>query len=290
MSVSGGGITMSDTDEVRSPGINEETRLGRTTEQQSEINLDAAMEQHELAAGGSSQADAGIQWLPLVGGGLLAGYGLSRGSFSGLLLAAAGGGIAYYGMTGQMPSLGAPAPDGERSVRVEEAVTINRPIDAVYDEWRDISRLPQRMSHLESVTDLGGGRSHWVAKAPLGRTVEWDAELLHDAENRVISWRSLDGADVPNVGAVHFHEAPGGRGTEVRVRIEYSPPAGQIGASVAKLFGEEPSGQVSSDLRRFKQFMETGEVATTNGQSRGTVGSVIDTITDKARQATDAIS
>jgi uncharacterized membrane protein len=255
-----------------------------------DINLDAAMEQHELAA--ESSLNGSVQWMPLVGGGLLAGYGLSRGSLGGLLIAAAGGGLVYYGMSGQLPSIGGSTstPDGERSVRVEKVVTISRPIAEVYDQWRDIERLPERMSHLESVSDLGNGRSHWVARAPLGRTVEWDAEILHDHANRVISWRSVDGADIPNVGAVHFHEAPGGRGTEVRVRIEYSPPAGQVGASVAKLFGEEPSQQVEDDLRRFKRLMETGEVATTDGQPRGgTQHSVMDAIADKARNVADAL-
>ena len=248
------------------------------------------MEQHELAAGSSNSG--GIQWLPLVGGGLLAGYGLSRGSLSGMLVAAAGGGIAYYGLTGQMPPMtgGSGAPDGERSVRVEKVITISRPIAEVFEEWRDIERLPERMSHLESVRDLGGGRSHWVAKAPLGRTVEWDAEIMNDSENRVISWRSLAGADIPNVGAVHFHDAPGGRGTELRVRIEYSPPAGHIGATVAKLFGQEPSQQVEDDLRRFKRFMETGEIPTTAGQPRGgSSHSVMDAVMDKARDVADAM-
>src|SRR3712207_198477 len=129
MSISGGGIRMTDTEDA-----GQEARAGLTSKQPSGVNLDAVMEQHDRAASASAGSADGVQWMPLLGGGLLAGYGLSRGSFGGLLVAAAGGGLVYYGMTGRMPSLtGGSVPDGERSVRVEEVVTINCPIDAVYD-------------------------------------------------------------------------------------------------------------------------------------------------------------
>jgi uncharacterized membrane protein len=208
---------------------------------------------------------------------------------SGLLLAAAGGTLVYYGMSGNNPLAMDRAPDGESSIRIEKAVTINRPIDEIYDRWRDIERLPEIMSHLESVRDLGDGKSHWVATAPLGQSVEWDAEVLNDDENRVISWRSIGDTRVPNVGAVHFHEAPAGRGTELRVRIEYNPPAGSLGATIARLFGEEPGQQVADDLRRFKSYVETGEIATTGGQPSGRGGaSVMETVLDKTRHLADA--
>lgn len=274
-----------------------ETASETSRRDERELNLGAAMEQHDLAARETAGGSAELQWLPLLGGGLLAGYGLSRGSLSGLALAAVGGGIAYYSMTGKLP-LGMSSghgtgagrvPDGETSQRVEQVVTINAPIERVYSEWRDIEKLPQIMRHLESVTELGDGRSRWVARAPFGKTVEWDAEILHDAENRVVSWRSVGETQAPNVGAVHFHEALGGRGTEVRVRLEYTLPTGAFGAAVAKLFGEEPSQQIAEDLRRFKQKMETGEVPTTEGQPRGNhPSSLMDAGMDKLKRIAEA--
>ena len=125
------------------------------------------------------------------------------------------------------------------------------------------------MRHLESVRTIDDNRSHWVAKAPLGQTVEWDAGTDEERENELIAWRSLPGADVVNVGSVQFSRASGGRGTQVTVKLEYSPPGGAAGAAVAKLFGEEPSQQVDDDLRRFKALMETGEIPTTDGQPAG---------------------
>jgi uncharacterized membrane protein len=247
------------------------------------------MEQHELVVRSRRNAGSLITtWLPPLAGGLLMGFGLSQRSLSGMAIAAAGAGVMYYGMAKRMPSRAGSVPDGQSSIRVEKVITINKPIDEVYDAWCDVTKLPGILSHLESVTDLGDGRSRWVVKAPLGHTVEWNAETMVDQENRVIAWRSIGDAEVPNVGAVHFHEASGGRGTEVRVRIEYNPPLGPIGATFAKLFGEEPSQQVEDDLRRFKQVLETGETATTAGQPRGgSQTSLMDAGMDTVRQVID---
>ena len=155
------------------------------------------------------------------------------------------------------------------AVRVKESVTIDRSPEELYQFWHDFQNLPRFMYHLESVQTTGDGRSHWVAKAPVGTTVAWDAEITEDIPNELIAWRSLEGADVDNRGSVRFERATGGRGTVVRVEIEYSPPGGVIGASIAKLFGEEPEGQVKDDLRRFKQVMETGEVVRSESSPEG---------------------
>jgi uncharacterized membrane protein len=148
----------------------------------------------------------------------------------------------------------------ERAVHVRKAITINRPAEDLYAFWRDFHNLPRFMRHLESVQVIDERRSHWKAKVPLGRTVEWDAEITEDRPNERIAWRSLEGADLPNYGAVTFEPAPGGRGTTVRVDLHYEPPGGIIGATIAKLFGQEPGQQVQEDLRAFKQLMETGEI------------------------------
>ncbi|MGH9648661.1 MAG: hypothetical protein ACRD4E_17800, partial [Bryobacteraceae bacterium] len=103
--------------------------------------------------------------------------------------------------------------------------------------------------------------SHWVAKAPAGRVVEWRAEIINEQENHLIAWRSLPGADVDNAGSVQFSEGPNGQGTEVKVALQYNPPGGPVGAWFARLFGEEPSQQIGEDLERLKQLLEKGETA-----------------------------
>jgi uncharacterized membrane protein len=148
----------------------------------------------------------------------------------------------------------ASVPRGQ-GIKVERSVTVNRPAQELYAFWRNFENLPRFMDHLESVTVIDENQSHWVAKAPAGMRVEWNATIHNEIDNELIAWRSLPGADVNNAGSVHF--TPVGEGqTEVSVVLSYEPPAGKLGAAVAKLLGEEPSQQVEDDLRRFKQVME----------------------------------
>ncbi|MFL5494429.1 MAG: SRPBCC family protein [Gemmatimonadales bacterium] len=143
---------------------------------------------------------------------------------------------------------------------VNKAITVRRMPEDVYAFWRDFQNLPRFMEHLESVQVLSDQRSRWKAKAPGGGTVQWEAEIVEDRPNELIGWRVAGDADVTQSGTVRFTPAPGGRGTEVRVELRYDPPGGVIGTTIAMLFGEEPGQQVDSDLRHFKQVMETGEV------------------------------
>ena len=153
-------------------------------------------------------------------------------------------------------------------IRTKRSITVRRPVEEVYAFWRDFEKLPRFMRHLESVTVTGDRRSHWVAKAPAGKTVEWDAETVEDRPNELIAWRSLPGADVYNAGTVQFQPAVGGRETEVRLTLEYHPPFGKLGSKIAMLFREEPGQQVQDDLRHFKQVMETGEVLFSDATKR----------------------
>ncbi|MGE0161083.1 MAG: SRPBCC family protein [Gemmatimonadales bacterium] len=154
-------------------------------------------------------------------------------------------------------------------IRVRRSVTINRDRDEVYRYWRDLDHLPAFMIHLDSVQQRDARHSQWVAHAPAGGQVEWDAEIVEDRPGELIRWQSLDGSEVPNGGVVRFIEAPGDRGTEVHVDLQYDAPGGRLGAVIAKIFGEEPGQQLRDDLRRFKQVMEVGEVVISEGSPKG---------------------
>ncbi len=212
------------------------------------------------------------RWGSLITGGAMVLMGLRDRSLRGALVALAGGGLAYHGAKGEkcLQDKVAEAANLSQSIRVEKSVTIaNKSPEELYRFWRSFENLPTFMKHLKSVTVIDEKRSHWVATAPLDASIEWDAEIINDQENQLISWASVAGADVDNSGFVRFKSAPQGRGTEVKVVIEYNPPGGAVTAAVAKLFGEEPEQQVGDDLRYFKMLMETGEIATTEGQSSG---------------------
>lgn len=192
--------------------------------------------------------------LPL---GLEAGYMLYRG---------ATGHCAVY----QMMDIN--RTEDAQAIKVQRSVMVNKPREQLYRIWRNFENLPRFMLHLNRVDvdeSTGGKRSHWVAKAPFRREVEWDSEVTEESENEYIAWRSLPGSLVQSMGNVSFVDAPGGRGTIVHVTMEYKPPAGSLGAAVAKLLGEEPALQVREDLRHFKQIMETGEIASVEGQPSG---------------------
>lgn len=154
--------------------------------------------------------------------------------------------------------------EAAQEVQVTEAVTVNRPIEQVYGFWKRFENFPRFMRHLDAV-ETSGRRSHWRAAGPGGIKVEWDAELVEDVENERVSWRTLPGSTVDHHGSVRFVRAPGLRGTEVRVHLHYSPPAGQIGRGLAWLLGSDPEGLIREDLRRFKQLLETGEVVMSDG-------------------------
>ena len=222
------------------------------------------------------------KWVSLAAGAGLVLAGLSRRRTAGLALTALGGMLLERGMTGHCrvyEALGLntagtredtrAALGGPRGAHVEESVTINRPIEELYRFWRNLENLPQFMHHLDSVERITDTLSRWRAKGPGGTTVEWNAEIINEVPNQVIGWRSIEGSDVVSAGSVNFDEAGPGRGTHVRVRLQYSPPGGRIGAAVARLLGRDAATEIREDLQRFKQIVESGEMSSTEGQTHG---------------------
>ena len=199
-----------------------------------------------------------VAWL--LAGGALVSYGVVSRSKLGLGLAAGGGYLLYRGFRGQTASGG---------VYIAKSVTINRPVEEVYRFWRDFENLPRFMRHLKSVEREGGGTWRWTAAAPAKREVQWTARLTEEEPNKHLAWESLEDSDVEHRGWVDFVPAPGNRGTEVHVRLEFEPPGGAVGRAFAMLFGEDPEQQIREDLRRFKALLEAGEIPTTEGQPHG---------------------
>jgi uncharacterized membrane protein len=223
------------------------------------------------------------RWASIVGGAALVSCGMKKGSVLGRsALAILGGDLIYTGLTGYtryFKALGLKSSKTARSqssaipyqhgIRVDTAITIQKSREELFSFWRDLENLPRFMRHLHSVTRIDDRRSHWIAQGPGGKMLEWDAEIISEQLNERIGWRSLPGSDLSTAGSVHFKEAPGGRGTEVEIELQYVPPAGALGAAYAKLLGLDPADQIKDDLRRLKQMLETGETATIDGQAHG---------------------
>jgi uncharacterized membrane protein len=153
-------------------------------------------------------------------------------------------------------------------MRAHRAETIGRPAAELYAMWRDFQNLPRFMALVESVTPAGDGRTRWVAKMPRDREMEWEVEVTEERDNELIAWQSVSGP-IEMMGKVRFQEAPPGRGTEVHLTLELTPPGGVIGEKIAGLFDEVTAETLQNEIRRFRQLVETGEVATTDGQPSG---------------------
>jgi len=209
-----------------------------------------------------------------VGGTLLI-YGIKRRRW---MQALVGGGMLFRGASGHCelyhrvgintagekayPQTSVPH---NQAVKVISSVTIDRPAAELYRYWRDLKNLPNFMNRLDKI-EVRDHLSHWTFKSVGGKTFSWDADIINDIPDQLIAWRTLDGSDIDHAGSVRFEPAPGGRGTEVRVTVEYRPPAGKIGTAAARLLGTEPKQVLDEDLRRFKQLMEAGELASVQGQ------------------------
>lgn len=224
--------------------------------------------------------------------GMLLARGLRAGSLPTIAAALAGGPMAYRRVTGRWPippGVSRRIAEQARPISIEASVTVGRPAAELYEAWRRLQNLPRFMRHLESVRETSDGRSHWVATTPAGGRVQWDAEIVEDRPGQLLSWRSLADSPVDTAGSVLFEEAPGGRGTLVRVVMDLgaartSDSDGSAGLNgdatltalslFSGLAGKTAEMQIREDLRRFKELLEAGEIPTTEGQPHGPRGAI----------------
>ncbi|MGH9522095.1 MAG: SRPBCC family protein [Terriglobales bacterium] len=203
-------------------------------------------------------------WFSLIGGGALAGYGMKHAigdhSKLGIALAAGGGALVFNGLRPRSHSSG---------VHLQAAFTINKPVSEVYRYWRDLEGLPKFMRHLESVRKLDDRHSEWTMRGPMGARFTWQSEIVDQAEDRYIVWRSMPGSIVESSSSLQFREAPGGRGTELVAAMHYGRIGNYVGKGLAEILGTVPERVLREELRRFKQLLEAGEIPTVEGQTSG---------------------
>jgi uncharacterized membrane protein len=204
-----------------------------------------------------------------IAGGALLLFGISRRSRLGGPLALVGADLLTYGATGHhlyqaLGVTGGHAGKGagtriphQLGVQVQRSVHVNAPPEKAYEFVRDLENLPRFLEHVKNVSKTDAKRSHWVVKAPAGAQVEWDAEIINDQPGELIAWRSINNPDIDSAGSIRFERAVREPGTVIRVSMQYLPPAGILGATVAKLFGEEPERQLKDDLGRLKMALES---------------------------------
>jgi len=219
---------------------------------------------------GRNMSDAD-RWLSIAAGIGLAAFGLSRQKgFTGWALVGFGALLVRRGASGHchtyelfgINTAGTGqdtrhALGGRSGIIVDESVIINQPIEVLYRFWRNLENLPQFMRHLDSVERITETLSRWRANGPGNSVVEWNAEIINEVPNKVIGWQSVEGSDVVSAGSVNFDNLGQDRGTRVRVRLQYNPPGGKVGAAIVRLLGRDPATEIREDLLQFKQMVET---------------------------------
>ncbi len=210
-------------------------------------------------------------------GALLVTLGLRRSSLPGLVLALLGGDLIYRGISGRChlyEAFGVNTADRPRPTawslrsawagesQIRRAITISKPAEELYRSWRNPDILARVMAPIAKVTPAGERRQRWRMRMPLGRTIQWEAQIVEDQPGELMCWQSLEGAALPNRGEVRFQPAPANRGTEMTLHMRFDPPGGGLGHAAVKLFGIVPDMAAEKVLRRFKSLVETGEIAT----------------------------
>jgi uncharacterized membrane protein len=205
----------------------------------------------------------GERLVSMLGGGLLALWGLRRDSL-GILLS--GGALIYRGIRGHCPvyeRFGIDTASAEETAAlngIRLTLTVARPRQEVYAAWREFENLPRFMRHLESVTHVDGRRYHWVARALKDMPAsEWDAEIVEDRKNELIAWQSLPGAGFRGAGWVSFRDMPSGAGTEVHVVLLYGATGTAMDVPADYSIAPAVQQLIREDIFRFKRYMEEGE-------------------------------
>lgn len=192
-----------------------------------------------------------------------------RGMAGAILLGVVVAGVVAYYASKRGPKRLPLTRARHRRVHLEGSVNIDRSAEDIYNYWRNFSQLPDVMTFVDRVEDRGAGRTHWVAKGPLGRSIEWDSEVVDDIPNQRLSWHSLQGSDIQSWGDVQFRENPHGHGTDVVVHLNFEPPGRIAGAAVAHFLGSLEKAMLNQNLRNLKTYMETGEIPPDRNQGDG---------------------
>lgn len=208
-------------------------------------------------------------------GAFLLSSGLSnlfKHPLSGLIKTAMGGWLLYRGASGHCPvysSMGKTKGVAHtQAINIRTSLVVNKPKDEVYNFWRKLENLPLFMKHLASVTEIDSKHSHWEATVPgnIGK-VKWNAEIVKEEQGYMIGWQSIPNSMINNAGKVVFHDAQNGEGTELEVVISYHPPAGELGAGVAKLLNPVFEKLIRQDIMNFKEYIETKYNAAGSGKA-----------------------
>jgi uncharacterized membrane protein len=190
-------------------------------------------------------------------GGALTVYGVKRKGLMGSAMSSLGIGVITRALTNVEARRIVGIDGGMRGIDIQKTISVDAPIERVFDYWSHPENFPDFMSHVHEVRKIGDGVYRWTVGGPAGLTAQWDASISDLDLNKLLAWKSLPGAIVRQTGVTRFSVNPDGS-TRIDVKMNYNPPAGLLGHAVAELFGVDPKHEMDDDLMRMKSFIETG--------------------------------
>jgi len=236
----------------------------------------------------SRQFQAGVnvglpeRWLSGIAGGLLTFYGLRRLDLPGTLFALLGADLLYRGIRGRSlvyRALGISTSRREATrvalpqqvgTRVRRSMTINRSPQDLYNAWHDVGKAPSYMMEVEKVQQADAKTSRWTARLPSGKKIQWYTEFTQEDPGRQLEWRVLGKKFVAaQAGRVYFVPASDGRGTIMTLELDYPPAHNFLRKNRKQAISYLADKEAQENLRRFKELVEAGEIATIKGQPRG---------------------
>ena len=153
-----------------------------------------------------------------------------------------------------------PMPQDENTI--EATVTIQRPVEKVFEFYRDFKNLPSFLGDVMAIEQIDPATSRWTIQGPLGIRAHWTVKVTDERTNELIRYQIVTPAALRTYWEIDF--APGRDAGETEVRQVMKAPLGRLGRAALALIGKFPAEEVHSNLHRLKQVMETGHVTDTS--------------------------
>ena len=141
---------------------------------------------------------------------------------------------------------------------IEASVTIQCAVDEVFKFYRDFTNLPRFVGDVMAIEKISPAMSRWTIQGPLGIRANWIIKVTQERTNELIRYQTVASPGLKTYWEIHFTPGSEARTTEVREVMKV--PLGRLGRAALALIGKFPAEEVSSNLRRLKEIMETGIV------------------------------
>lgn len=156
---------------------------------------------------------------------------------------------------------------GRNQNTVERRVTIERPVEKVFEFYRNFRNLPSFLGDVMTIDEIGPATTRWTVQGPLGIQADWTVKVTDERPNELIRYETVSSPALRTYWEIYF--SPGSTANETEVREVMRMPLGRIGRVALALIGKFPAAEVTSNLHRLKEVIETGRVTDTSHAVKG---------------------